>query len=333
MSIAEMRRRRIMQKHNRGSRWASSVPRYVGALILTAAVAMMVVACGDDSSSSSTAGNTQSTGATKNTALKTVKMGVPPVPSNGAPYLADKWGYFNDEGLKVEYVTQPSGVTLAQATVGGSIDMSSRTIETPMLLGEQGQQLRNVVGQLMVPGVAIVVPKGSDINSVADLSGKKVGVAALGSRNEAELLAVLLGANVDEKTVKRVAVGIGPTSVAALQHGQVDALIAAEPTTTQLVDQGARVLVSMNSPEAGTLENGQPATAVWATKSYIDENPDIVKGVARAVARAERRAKANPDEAATTFAETPVGEGIDPAVLKKAVANTVSGFRPEITPE
>jgi ABC-type nitrate/sulfonate/bicarbonate transport system substrate-binding protein len=273
---------------------------------------VLVVACG---------GSSPSAASTPATVL--THWGIPPAASVALPYLADKWGYFKAEGIAVDYFTQPSGVTLTQALLAGDIDFISSAIEIPMQTAEQGQQLRNVSGEDARPASAVMVPTGSSIQSVADLKGKKIGVAAIGSSQNTEVKVILSDAGVAASAVTFVPVGVGATAVAAFRAKQIDALDSSDPAIQVLTMSGeARILVDFRKGEGGSHVQA-PSTAITASLAFIQKSPDVVHRVVRALARAAKRAHDHPDQVFTVFRGLDIFKALDDATLRD-IANTVA---------
>jgi len=97
-------------------------------------------------------------------------MGVPDV-------LAIRQGYFKQEGLEVEWRRFALGKEGRDAMIAGAIDVNS-TATTPFLIGlEKGVPFTAVaVNSLFCGTNHVVVLKQSDINSVAQLRGKRIGM-------------------------------------------------------------------------------------------------------------------------------------------------------------
>jgi NitT/TauT family transport system substrate-binding protein len=81
----------------------------------------------------------------------------------------------------------------------------------------------------------VVAPQNTGtIKSVRDLAGKKVGVSAPGSSTEFFLKYMLAKAGVDPNSVGVVGIGLGSTSIVAMEQGSVDAAIMLDPSVTLL---------------------------------------------------------------------------------------------------
>src|SRR5690606_21328287 len=85
--------------------------------------------------------------------------------------------------------------------------------------------------------------EGSEYQDIASLEGAKIGIASVASTSEFLLRASLDSAGVDPDSVELVPTGFGPTSVAAVQSGEVDAAFYSPSVFDLLKAQGIGVNV------------------------------------------------------------------------------------------
>src|SRR5215475_12851423 len=100
--------------------------------------------------------------------------------------LAKQLGEYEKAGLAVELVDLKGGSDALKAVLGGSADVVSGYFDHCVNLAAKNQQLVSFVVYDRYPGEALVVsPKHtSEIKSIKDLAGKKVGVSAPGSSTD-----------------------------------------------------------------------------------------------------------------------------------------------------
>src|SRR5881296_3238210 len=103
-------------------------------------------------------------------AIHTSLMGAPDV-------IAVRQGYFKQEGLDVEWRRFALGKEGRDAMIAGAIDLNA-TAPTPFLIGlDKGVPYVALgVNSLFCGSNHLVVLKSSDINSVAQLKGKRIGL-------------------------------------------------------------------------------------------------------------------------------------------------------------
>ena len=97
--------------------------------------------------------------------------------------IAERRGFFKDEGLEVEINDFGGGAKSLQALIGGSVDVVTGAYEHTIRMQAKGQDVRAVMELGRFPAVVIAVTKdrAGEIKSAADLKGKKIGVTAPGS--------------------------------------------------------------------------------------------------------------------------------------------------------
>ena len=103
-------------------------------------------------------------------------------------------------------------------------------------LAAKGQHLQAFVVYDRFPGLVLVVsPKHTtEIKSIKDLAGKKVGVSAPGSSTDFFLKYLLSKNGVDPNSAAVIGVGLGASAIAAMEQGQIDAAVMLDPAVTVL---------------------------------------------------------------------------------------------------
>ncbi len=121
---------------------------------------------------------------------------------------------------------------------------------------------------------------GSDINSVKDLRGKKVGVSALGGRSDLVARVILRRAGLDPtKDVEMVAAGLAPARALALSKNLIHGAPLREDLAAQAQKMGIKVLEIKSVPVVTDL--------LLTTRSFIKREEETVrrfmKGYAAAI--------------------------------------------------
>src|SRR5436305_15139295 len=75
--------------------------------------------------------------------------------------LADRLGYFKDEGVNVEIVDFPGGAKALQAMVGGSADVVSGAFEHVVDMHAKGDEVQEFVVQDRYSGIVLALSKDS----------------------------------------------------------------------------------------------------------------------------------------------------------------------------
>jgi len=151
-------------------------------------------------------------------------------------------GFFEAEGLSVEYVYTRGGNAAMQALVGGAVDYAATSFDVAVQAFANGADIRRFATTGRLPLFALAVAPG-EVEAIAglkDLEGKTVGVSALGNADHTMLLYLLAEGGVDAKAVEFAV--LGPNLFEALRRGQVVAGMVQEPALTLIVEDGGKVL-------------------------------------------------------------------------------------------
>src|SRR5437868_9052774 len=96
--------------------------------------------------------------------------------------LAESLGYFKDEGLDVELLTEPSGVHAEDELLAGAVQGVVGFYDHTIDLQAKGKFVQSVVQFAQAPGEAeLVATRLAAITSPADFKGRALGVTGLGS--------------------------------------------------------------------------------------------------------------------------------------------------------
>ncbi|MGO1488713.1 MAG: ABC transporter substrate-binding protein [Arachnia sp.] len=104
--------------------------------------------------------------------------------------IAEREGFFDAEGLTVETIDVAKGPEAIAGLIGGSTQIAWATPATFIPAAAQGQDLV-ALPPFMDLDYVIYVPEDSDIETVEDLRGRKIGVNALGGAVHTFALEVL----------------------------------------------------------------------------------------------------------------------------------------------
>jgi len=203
--------------------------------------------------------------------------------------LAKQLGEFEKAGINVEVVDFKGGSESLKAVIGGSADVVSGYFDHCVNLAAKGQHLQAFVVYDRFPGFALVVsPKHTaEINSIKDLANKKVGVSAPGSSTDFFLKYMLSKNGVDPNSVSVIGVGLGGSSIAAMEQGQIDAAIMLDPAVTLLQGKNKDLkILSDTRTQKDTLAvfGGEyPGGALYTKADWIAGHQNEVQGMATAI--------------------------------------------------
>jgi NitT/TauT family transport system substrate-binding protein len=203
--------------------------------------------------------------------------------------LAQQLGEFEKAGLAVELVDLKGGSDALRAVMGGSADVVSGYFDHCVNIAAKKQELQSFVVYDRYPGLVLVVSPNhtSEIKSIKDLAGKKVGVSAPGSSTDFFLTYLLKKNGVDPANVAVIGVGLGATSVAAMEQGQIEASVMLDPSVTVL--QGSHPdlrILSDTRTQKDTLDlfGGEyPGGALYSTTAWISGHDKEVQALTNAI--------------------------------------------------
>jgi NitT/TauT family transport system substrate-binding protein len=205
--------------------------------------------------------------------------------------LAERLGYFKEEGLEVEISDFAGGSKALQAMLGGSADVTAGGFDHVIVLQARGQKIQAFVLMVATPAISLGVAaaKAAQYRSPADLKGMKIGVTAPGSSTHMFVNRVLASAGLSSDDVAIVGVGTGPTAVAAVRGGQLDAIANVEPAIALLERSGAIKVVAEAITEKGSravFGAVLPAGCLYTKEDFIRKNPNTVQALTNAMVRA-----------------------------------------------
>ena len=227
--------------------------------------------------------------------------------------IAERKGYFKDEGLEVEIPDFAGGAKALQALVGGSADMVSGAFEHTINMQAKKQPITAVVLQAGYSSIVLVMPKdkAAKYKSAKDLKGLKIGVTAPGSSTNMFVNNLLAKDGLKPTDVAIVGVGAGSGAVAAMEKGEIDGMSNLDPVISQLEASGKYVAVADSRTEKGMKDlygGDYLASCIYVNSDFTKKNPNTTQAVVNAMVRALRwLAKATPEEVMAVVPESYMG--------------------------
>ncbi|NJQ00584.1 ABC transporter substrate-binding protein [Streptomyces zingiberis] len=218
--------------------------------------------------------------------------------------LTQRLGYFEDEGVEVQLLTEPAGVQATTSLVAGEVQGVVGFYDHTLDLQVKGKYVESVVQLSHASGEVEVVSNqaADEITSPADFAKRKLGVTGLGSSTDflTKYLAVENGVGANEFTP--VAVGAGQTFISALKQGSIDGGMTTDPTVAQILDKKlGKVLVDMRTPEGSekALGGPYPSSSLYMNTDWVNANKETVQKLANAFVKTLRwMATHSPEEIA-----------------------------------
>jgi sulfonate transport system substrate-binding protein len=221
-------------------------------------------------------------------------------------------------GYKVVWTEFPSGPPLLEALNVGAIDFGNTGEAPPIFAQAAGAPIQYVAYEPPAPkGEAILVPKDSKLNSVADLRGKKVALNK-GSNVHYLLVKALEKAGVKYSEIEPVF--LAPADArAAFERGAVDAWVIWDPFQAAAeAATGARTLAD----GTGIVSNYQ---FYFSSKKFFESDPKIVDLVLAQLSEIDDWAKGDIHAVAEQLAPA---IGLPAAVVEVALKRQAYGVRP-----
>jgi NitT/TauT family transport system substrate-binding protein len=216
-------------------------------------------------------------------------LGLPPLEQNALIYVADKRGFFAENGLHVLIKNYDSGVTAIHGLSESEVDLAVAA-EFPVVRALlQKSPLSIIASSDKFENDYLVGRKDRGIEKVPDLKGRRVGVT-LGTINEFYLARFLElnGISLQEVTL----VELKPAQfLGAIANSEVDALIAWQPYIHQILEKQPNVVLWQ-------AQNNQAVYGLLIGRDkWLTLHSNTVQQFLQALGQAEDYVLSSPDEA------------------------------------
>lgn len=220
-----------------------------------------------------------------------VNIGIPNVATDVGFFLADKQGYFKDEGIEVHFSSFPSAANMIAPLGAGQLDVGGGAISAGFFNAvERGIDIRIVADKGSITDEyeysTIVIRKdlvdSGRFKTLADLKGMTLAASAQGANSESQINQALKqgGLSYDDVNVVYLAY---PEMYAALQNKAIDGGVNNEPTISRMVRDGVAVRASETS-----LFPGYQTAVVLFSEKFSSERSEVAQRFMRAYVRAVR---------------------------------------------
>jgi len=196
-----------------------------------------------------------------------------------APLWAPKdLGLFSKYGFNGDVVLVPGSVRQIQAVLGGSIHLAQVDAATGINAINQGADIVMISGTLNNFPYSFVAQK--EIRKPEDLSGKKIGILAVGGATETATFLALKAWNITRQSVTIFPAGDSAARIAALSTRAIDATMLSYPDINEALRLGMHELVKMPDVKGTSF----PMNVMVARRSFVEKNRDVVKRFQQAYA-------------------------------------------------
>ncbi|WP_416262263.1 ABC transporter substrate-binding protein [Gibbsiella quercinecans] len=199
--------------------------------------------------------------------------------ANAPALIAEKEGFYKQEGLNVELKSFGDGPVISQALAAHELDAAY--IGAPPVFQWYSRGLKGqIIAKVNSGQAALMVPTGSSITQLSGLKGKRIAGVKKGSGMDVLLRGLVLEQQAKltaDKDVQVVSMPAG-NMPAALRQGVVDAAFTWEPFISEAVLRGdARVLFDVNQAQPN-----YPWYVLMAQPETLKDRPDDVVKLLRA---------------------------------------------------
>lgn len=208
---------------------------------------------------------------------ETVHVDHVPLINFAALYIAIDRGYFKDEGINVDLQRVTSGTEAMPFLASGQVDVGAIGLAASIFNSvHRGFDVKIVASaavypQTNVPTYVLVrreLVDSGKVKTIADLKGRKVGVAGTTGSTGAYLLDKALaagGLKFTDVTTENLA---NPDMVLALANGGIDAALIGSPFSEQAVQAGSATILARD------FAPGAAGTAYVFSGQFIKNHPD-----------------------------------------------------------
>lgn len=224
--------------------------------------------------------------------LRKVKLPMGYIPNiQYAPfYVAVDKGYFADEGIEIEfdYSFETDGVALTGA---GEIPFAVASGEQVLLARSQGLPVVYAFAWYQQFPISVIIAPELGIDSPEGLRGQKIALPGLFGANYIGVEALLFAGGIDPSEVTFDAVGFN--QVEAYASGRSDIVVGYAANEPIVLRSQNFDLTELRVADYVQLT----ANGIVTNEMTIKNEPELVRGMARALARGIEDAIADPDEA------------------------------------
>lgn len=290
----------------------------ISLILVSALLTLMLAACGQGTKPAAPAAPAPAAPAAQAPAPAkkepvTLRIGyIPIITAVPQLFAAQEQGFLAAEGIKGQFEILKSGADILPAVAGGSLEIGFSATASAIAAKEKGLDLMIVAdgyyGASKAPAEDSFLVAAS-IKSPKDLEGKIVAVNALNSYAWFNTKEWLESKGVDTKKITWQELAF-PNMPAALTQGSVQAASIAFPFDS-IVLKSHPDKVKLMAYHILEVKPRQMVSPWFATKKWIDANPELAAGFNRAMRKAAAYVNANPEygkKMMVDFAKT------DPAV-------------------
>lgn len=208
-------------------------------------------------------------------------------------FIAQENGYYVEEGLDVTLNYSKGSSDAARQLAAGNVEWGIFSSAATMITTQRGFPLKAIMQVYYPDSFDIVVPQDSEIQSIADMKGKIIGVSDLAGGEVPMTRASIIESGLEEgPDVRLVIAGEGdPTTVRSFNEGRIQAYAGAKRDLLLLPAQD--IPTRSITPEAITRF---PGDALVVRQETFDEDKELLTKFVRATLKGWAWGMAHKDE-------------------------------------
>lgn len=256
----------------------------------------------------------------------TVRLDFSPLGFHVAMYLAQEKGWFAREGLDVTIQDGTGSLNTIQLVAAGQADIGQVQLGLLVPAREKGLPLKSFAGYIRGSDLAVMVPRDSDINKLADLRGKKI-LCFNASPWAPFIDSFLAKGGLDRKSVNITMVA--PSAMASLYSSkEADGFMSVAPHQVPLLEK-TRPAKTIRMADYGI---HFPSYGLVVTEKTLKERKEMLKKFNKVqIETWEYIWKGHVDEAVQAMLKQRPGMNLDPVALKAQVEMNKDLFYTEAT--
>ena len=218
-------------------------------------------------------------------AVEKVRLAQNQSPISGVSIIADRKGFFAQNGLDVEVFNFTTGKQCLDTVMGGGADIAT-TAEAPTTAAAMSGQKIALLARTEYSYIKTLTATAAQIRKPADLKGKRIAFTA-GTGGEVYTMQLLKAAGLGKDDVTLV--NLRPQDmVAALASGSIDAYGTWEPH----IFNGIKALASKAAP-LDTKGIYAETFNIVLMQDYLQKKPEVAKNFLKALVEDESESRAS----------------------------------------
>lgn len=222
-----------------------------------------------------------------------IRIAVLPILDALPMYVAQENGYFESNGVNVEFIPVGSAAERDQVMAAGQADGMINDLVSTLLYNQDTTQIQIVsfarTATPEFPQYRILAAQDSGIDSVEGLKGVEIGISE-GSVIEYTTDRFLEAEGFTPIEINTIAVPRMDLRMSLLESGELMAANLPDPLSSLAIQSGAVPIIDDTSyPEYGN-------SLLSFRKSVIDANPEAIRGFLAAVEQASKEINSDPSK-------------------------------------